>query len=163
MADASRDESGVSIRAVLDASALISSHRHELVFAAQQGYYTLIWSAFIIAEVVRVRTELAIKRGQQRLVYRTRVNAAIRELSTIAEFVDYTLLEGGDYQRWLKDPDDEPILATALVGRAQFVVSLNTKDFPPNGVYAGIRFLTPPQFLDVIYGSHPESESVDDE
>lgn len=152
----------MSIRVVLDTSALIGSQRHGLVLAAQQGYYTLIWSAYIIAEVVRIRTELAIKRGQPRYVYRTRVNAAIRELSPIAEFVDYTLLEGGSYQQWLNDPDDEPILATALVGRAHFVVSLNAKDFPPDCVYAGIRYVTPPQFLDEIYAMHPQTIHVDD-
>lgn len=152
----------MQMRVVLDTSALLGSYRHELVFAAHEGYYALVWSSFIIAEVVRIRTELAIKHQQDRTTYRARINACIRELSPIAEFVDYTLLEGGNYQQWLQDADDEPILATALVGRAHSVVSLNTKDFPPMGIFAGVRYLTPRQFLDELYSQHPDKNLPED-
>lgn len=146
----------MKIRAVLDTSALIGSLRHELVFTARQGYYTIIWSAFLIAEVTRIRTELAIRHGQDREVYRANVNGCIHELSQLATFVDYTRLEGGNYQHWLKDADDEPVLATALVGKAHYLVSLNTKDFPPSGSFAGIQYITPRAFLDHLYSLRPQ-------
>lgn len=150
------------IRAVLDTSALIDAERHELAFSAREGYFTMLWSAFIIGEIVRVRTELALEHGQDRDIYRERINAAIRELSQTAEFVDYTLLQGGDYGRWLKDPDDEPILATALAGRAQYVVSHNKKHFPPNQRYAGVQYLTPRAFLDWLYSQYPDGQPLED-
>jgi predicted nucleic acid-binding protein len=47
----------------------------------------------------------------------------------------------------LRDPDDEPILATAIAASAAYVVSLNTRDFRRSGEAAGVRFLTPQSFL----------------
>lgn len=142
-------------RVVLDTSALLGPQRHELVFLASERVYTMVWSSFLIAELTRLRTEWAIKQGLSRDVYRQRINQLIELLSQIAVLVDYTRLEGGNYREWLKDLDDEPLLATALVGRAIYVVSHNTSDFPPGGVYAGIHYLTPAAFLDMLYRDHP--------
>lgn len=145
----------MKLRAVLDTSALLGPQRHELVFLAHRQAFRMVWSAFLIGELTRIRTEWAIKQGLDRQVYRERINALIQELSKIATLVDYTRLEGGNYTAWLKDPDDEPLLATALVGRAQYVVSHNTSDFPPGGSFAGVRYLTPRAFLDTLYLEYP--------
>ncbi|HEY8324968.1 MAG: putative toxin-antitoxin system toxin component, PIN family [Ktedonobacterales bacterium] len=140
---------------MLDTSALLGPQRHELVFLASQRAYSMVWSSFLIAELTRIRTEWAIKQGLPREVYRQRINQLIELLSRTAVLVDYTRLEGGSYTEWLSDPDDEPLLATALVGRATYVVSHNTRDFPPDGVFAGVRYLTPLDFLDMLYRDHP--------
>ncbi len=50
-------------RAVLDTSVLMSEHRHWLWLLARQNLYEGVWSAFIVGELVRVRTELSIKKG----------------------------------------------------------------------------------------------------
>jgi len=142
-------------RAVIDTSALLGPQRHELVILARQRIFTMVWSSFLVSELTRVRTEWAIRQGLDREVYRGRINALIHELSKIATLVDYTRLESGNYTAWLKDPDDEPLLATALVGRAEYVVSHNTSDFPPDGAFAGVRYLTPLSFLDTLYQEHP--------
>lgn len=149
-------------RAVIDTSVLLSAERDELLYLARKGAYALICSPFLVAEVVRIRTEKAIKFGQDRDVYRERINAYVYQITQLAEMVNHTLLEGGNYTTWLRDPDDEPLLATALVGRAQFVVSWNTKDFPPDNRYAHVRFLTPPEFVQEIYRPRPLQLSEDD-
>lgn len=148
----------MKIRAVLDTSSLISIQRHALVYPAAMGYYTIVWSPFLIAEFTRIRTELAIRHGQDRALYRTRINEYIKVLSQLAVTVDHTRLEGGNYTRWLHDPDDEPVLATALVGKAQFIVSLNTKDFPPNSSFAGVHYMTPAKFLELLYEQNPQKD-----
>lgn len=145
----------MKLRAVLDTSALLGPQRHELVFLAHKRAYTMVWSSFLVAEVTRIRTEWAIRQGLEREAYRQRINALVAELSKIATLVDYTRLQGGDYTRWLRDPDDEPLLATALVGRASHVVSHNTSDFPPDGSYAGVHYVTPIAFLDMLYREYP--------
>jgi predicted nucleic acid-binding protein len=94
-------------------------------------------------------------------IYREHINRAIGILTHLAIVVDYTRLEGGDYTRWLTDPDDEPILATALVGKAQYIVSANTRDFPPDGLYPGVQYLTPQDFLAHLYRLHPRKYSRD--
>lgn len=142
-------------RAVLDTSVLLAAERHELLFLAYRGAYTLLWSTFLVGECVRIKTELAIKHQQDRAIYRARINEFVRQVTAVATLVDYTRLAGGNYEEWLKDPDDEPLLATALVGKAHYVVSWNTKDFPPSGSFAGVQFVTPPQFLLNIYQERP--------
>lgn len=145
----------MKLRAVLDTSALLGPQRHELVFLAHKRAYTMLWSSFLIAEITRIRTEWAIRQGLDREVYRERINSLVKELSLIATLVDYTRLQGGAYSRWLRDPDDEPLLATALVGQASYVVSHNTSDFPPGNVFAGVRYMTPLDFLDMLYRAYP--------
>jgi predicted nucleic acid-binding protein len=143
-------------RVVLDTSVLLGPQRHELVFLAKNGLFTFVWSPFLIAELVRIRTEWGIKHQQDREIYRARINKLIHLLTQIAEVVDYTLIEGGNYNEWLRDPDDEPLLATALAGKASIIVSANTRDFPPRGSFAGVRYCTPLQFLSDVYAEHPE-------
>ena len=142
-------------RAVLDTSALIAVERYELLFAAYKKLYRPVISLFIVGELARVRTELAIRQGQDREIYRARINTFVTQLSGLAVVVDHTRLTGGNYSEWLKDPDDEPILATALVGKARYVVSWNTRDFPPSGSFAGVEYLTPRVFLDGLYQQWP--------
>ena len=149
-------------RAVLDTSVLLSAERHELLFLAQKRLYTIVWSSFLVSEVVRIRTEWAIKRSQDRVIYRTRINQFVTGVSQLAVLVDHTRLEGGSYTEWLKDPDDEPLLATALVGKAQYIVSWNTRDFPPTGAFAGVRYITPSQFFAEIYRQHPRRKLHDE-
>jgi len=50
---------------------------------------------------------------------------------------------------------DEPLLAAALVGKAGYVVSWNIHDFPPSGAFAGVWYLTPPDFYEILYAEHP--------
>lgn len=147
-------------RAVLDASVLLSGERDELLYLAARGMYTLVCSPFLVGEVVRIRVEKAIAHNQERRLYRERINNYVNEITRRAEIVNHTLLEGGNYTRWLRDPDDEPLLATALVGRAEFIVSWNTRDFPPGGSYAHVRYVTPPQFLEELYGQYPPQEET---
>ncbi len=80
----------MKLRAVLDTNVLLGQSRHELLFLAQQRVYTLIWSSFLVGECVGIRTELAIKHGQDRDIYRARINAFIHEVTQAARMVDYT-------------------------------------------------------------------------
>jgi hypothetical protein len=59
----------------------------------------------------------------------------------------------------LADPDDEPVHASAVAFNADYVVSRNTRDFPPNvagsgapdrHVWDGIEYVEPGAFLERI-------------
>ena len=149
-------------RAVLDTSVLLSAERDELLFLAHKGAYRIVCSPFIFNEVVRIRTKKAIEHGQDYEVYRARINAFVNEVSRLAMLVNHTRLEGGNYDSWLKDADDEPILATALVGKAEYIVSWNTSDFPPSRTYAHVRYVTPPEFVEEIYAELRQEGIVDE-
>ena len=149
-------------RAVLDTSVLLDAERPELLFAARRNLYTIVWSAFIAAEFARVRMELAFKHRLDPHVNRERINEFVYEVFLRGVTGNYTRLQGGNYERWLQDRDDVPVLATALVGKAQYIVSWNTKHFPSGGSYADLRYLTPRTFLDELYSHNPNLNLPDE-
>jgi len=53
----------------------------------------------------------------------------------------------------LHDPNDHPIMATALIGGVDYLVTANTRDFPPKQRFAGIPVMTPDAFLGVLESS----------
>lgn len=138
-------------RAVLDTSVLVSGDRHRLWAAAKYGFYEAVWSTFIVAELAPVRVELGIARGVARAVYRQRINNLVHQLSLGLRVADYQTI---DVTGALSDPDDEPILAAAKAAHAGYIVSHNTKDYPPSGTIMGVRYLSPEDFivlLDTLY------------
>ncbi len=122
-------------------------------------YYRAVWSPFIINELVRIRVERALHHGMERGVYRQRVNDLIHALSDVCQVVNHRRVSASGM---LPDPDDEPILATAIAANASYVVSLNTRDFPTGNVAMGVRFVTPVDFLNelVAHGLHLDLERV---
>ncbi len=134
---------------------LMSSHRHWLWLLAYEGYYHPVWSPFIVGELVRIRVERAIRFSQPREIYRARINDLVHVLSDVCRVVNHRAATADGA---LPDPDDDPILATALAGGASHVVSLNTRDFPPDSTALGVRFITPDAFLSVLAEAHPEAD-----
>lgn len=122
----------------------MSNHRHWLWLLARQGVYVGYWSPFIINELVRIRVETALRHGTSREVYRQRINTLIHALSDVLLVADYRKV---DATGTLNDPDDEPQVAAALVVDAQYIVSLNERDFPKGRTVRNIRFVLPQEFL----------------
>jgi predicted nucleic acid-binding protein len=138
--------------AVLDTSVLLSSHRHWLWLLARLGYFRGVWSTFIVGELVRIRVEHSIRLRVPRAIYRERINKLVHLLSDVLLVADYRTVEASGL---VNDPDDEPILATALAAGAELVVSLNTRDFPSSGQVANVQFLTPVEFLTFLESRQP--------
>lgn len=137
---------------------LMSSHRHWLWLLAYEGYYRPVWSPFIVGELVRIRVERAIRFGQPREAYRARINDLVQVLSDVCQVVNHrTAMATGV----LPDPDDDPVLATALAAGAGHVVSLNSRDFPPGSVALEVRFVTPELFLTLLAQAHPAAKLAD--
>lgn len=53
-----------------------------------------------------------------------------------------------------KDPDDDKFLETAVVAKASFLVTKNTKHFPPKA-YAGVRIVAVYKFLTELEKQFP--------
>jgi uncharacterized protein len=48
------------------------------------------------------------------------------------------------------DPDDDPVIATAVAARADYLVTGDRRHLLPLGAYAGTRIVTPRQFFDIL-------------
>ena len=130
------------LRAVLDTSVLLSAERRPLLLLAANGAYTIVTSDYIAGEVRRKLVEMGWGAPK--------AEALLAAMDELAEVVDYRQVTGGSYDLWLKDLDDHPIMATALVGGVDYVVTWNVKDFPPKQRFAGVTIITPDAFLRLL-------------
>jgi hypothetical protein len=156
-------------RVVLDSSVLLGAYRGPLIAAAALGYYTGFWGSWIVAEFARKRTEWIAERAsrdgcdrqetRRRLrESRRRVNAFIRSCAPILRSVDYADVPT-DNLDWLRDPDDWPVMLTALAADADVLVTDNSTDFPLGELANGILILGSRAFLTDLFARHPDAEA----
>jgi putative PIN family toxin of toxin-antitoxin system len=136
-------------RAVLDANVYVSAAiRPEgppgriLERFVRESAFDLVLSPAIVDEVLRALTYPKVRKH-----IRAEVNPQVwfQDIAVLADVV------AGDYQLHgvSKNPDDDKYIAAAVEGRAPFVVTgdpdlLNLKE------HAGVRIVSPRQFLDVL-------------
>ena len=99
--------------------------REMLLGVAQEGVFTPLWSERIIGEWLRAAQKLGPAGEAQ-----AAAEAAMLEVGFPTAKVTYgAALEG---RLWLPDPNDIHVLAAAIAGSADGIITLNTKDFPRN-------------------------------
>lgn len=140
--------------AVLDACVLYPAPMRDVLLSlAHQGLYHARWSEDIQQEWVRnlLRNRPDLKPEQLRRTVE-RMSAAIPD----------SLIEG--YQRFIEtihlpDPDDRHVVAAALIGHADAIVTLNLKDFPHSALKPmGLEAQHPDDFLvNQLHLNLPES------
>ncbi|HVC35562.1 MAG TPA: hypothetical protein VNL16_18795 [Chloroflexota bacterium] len=157
-------------RVALDASALLGANRTSLSAAAALDFYAGYWSPWIVGEFVRKRTEWIAERAaregcnraetRRRLrASRQRVNILIADLSHVLQSVDYPTAPSADLA-WLADPDDWPIMQTALAAPATVLVTDNSSDFPLGEIRNGVLLLGSTPFLNRLYRQFPDAEAA---
>lgn len=111
--------------AVLDACVLVPSALCDtLLRMAEAGFFRPLWSARILDEVhdavLRVHPELPEDRIRRRLQAMDSAfeDASVTGWEAVAAGLD------------LPDPDDRHVLAAAIAGGGQAIVTFNLKDFP---------------------------------
>jgi len=110
------------MRAILDACVLFPSVLREmLIGAADLGAYKPIWSARILDEWRHAAARLGDKEGG---IARTEI-ALLRAAYPLAEVTPTPLDD-----ITLPDPDDVHVLAAAVAGQADYLVTKNLRDFP---------------------------------
>lgn len=137
------------LRAVLDANVYISAAiRPEgppgqiLERFVRQSAFEIVLSPDIIEEVLK-----ALAYPKVRKHVRADINAALwfENIVVLADLI------AGDHalHRVSQDPDDDTYVAAAVEGRATFIVS-GDPDLLEIKEHAGIRIVTPRQFLDAL-------------
>ena len=133
--------------AVLDTCVLWPSlQRDVLLSLAAESLYRPIWSTAILAELEFHEARKLIDRGVLPAEASKRAAHLVRQMT--AAFDDacvdgWEVLEGSF---GLPDPDDEHLVAAAMVGGAEVIVSDNISDLPRAKLPAPIRVITPAEF-----------------
>ena len=114
------------MKLLLDACVLYPTVMREmLIGAAGQGLFTPLWSARILEEWARA----AAKHGVGQEAY---ARGEISLLQSAWPKASITAPDGLASRLWLPDPNDIHVLAAAISGSADMIITLNRKDFPKN-------------------------------
>jgi predicted nucleic acid-binding protein len=130
------------VKAVLDACVLYPTVLREILLgAAAAGFYTPLWSARILEEWARATRKL----GEAAEVVARGEIAALKARWPGAMLAPAPGLEA---RLWLPDGDDVHVLAVAIAGSADAIVTLNAQDFPRHVLTEeGLERIDPDAFL----------------
>jgi len=155
------------MKAVLDACVLYPTVLREILLGvAAQGLYEPLWSDRILREWVRATAKLGA-------VAQTQAEGESALLR--AKFPHGFVRENRDIEArlLLPDPNDLHVLAVAIAGHADCIVTFNAVDFPrhvlaadgierrdPDGLLWQIWSYHPGQVADVVRGVHATAERM---
>jgi|SRR5215217_3793651 len=133
--------------ALLDTCVLYSSLQRDFFLSlAVEGSYRPVWSSRILDELRLCEAEKLQELGQAPLQAQWAVDHLIDNMRDAFSDAEVLGWEPFESSFTLPDPDDRHVVAAALVGRADAIVTYNLKDFPPDRLPAGIELLTPSEF-----------------
>jgi predicted nucleic acid-binding protein len=140
------------MRVLIDACVLFPTVLLEIMLGlAAKGEFMPLWSPRILEEWARAAARLgageeAVARGEIALLRAHWPDAEIRpDPATPARL-------------WLPDADDVHVLAAAIDGRADVLLTLNTRDFPRRTLDAEAMLLRhPDEFLTEIFARAPDA------
>lgn len=114
------------MKALLDTCVIYPTVMREMLLgAARAGFFTPLWSARILEEMRRATLKLGPEGARQ-------AEAEIAELVRDWPGAEVTYPPSLESRLWLPDPADTHVLAAAIAGSAEVIVTLNAKDFPRN-------------------------------
>lgn len=133
--------------ALLDTCVLWPSlQRDFLLSLAIEGVYRPVWSSAILDELEYQEAKKLVSRGIDRVDADGRAARLVETMRTAfddAEVIGWEPLAG---LYGLPDPNDEHVVAAAVVANAGVLVTNNFKDFPTTKVPAAIEVMPPYQF-----------------
>ncbi len=139
------------MRAVLDTCVIYPTVMREMLLGvAGAGAYTPLWSAHIIEEWQRAAQKL----GPDGVAQAASEAALLKVSWPKAEVTWPPSLEE---RLWLPDKADRHVLAAAIAGSADIILTVNSKDFPRHILAEeGISRADPDGFLVGLYGAQPD-------
>jgi predicted nucleic acid-binding protein len=138
------------MRVLIDTCVIYPTVMREMVLGvAETGAFTPLWSARIIAEWQRA----AIKLGPEGVAQAGAEAALLAARWPDAQVTWPPSLEA---RLWLPDPADVHVLAAAVAGSADMILTLNASDFPRNILAEeGLSRADPDAFLHGIWQAEP--------
>ena len=133
--------------ALLDTSVLWPSLQRDCVWSlAIEGLYRPLWLTAIFDELEFHETQKLVGRGEHADPAAVRARRLVEQMLSAfddALVENWEPLEG---TFGLPDPDDEHVVAAAMVGGAEVIVTSNLKDFPPQRIPEPFKVVSPAQF-----------------
>jgi predicted nucleic acid-binding protein len=146
-------------RAVLDTCALVPGRQRDflLQLAAEEAYAPL-WGTGILVELDYVLARLDAKRGREdSAAHRKRLFEQMERAFPGAEI---NSPKDRDYEYGLSDPDDGHVAHAALLGKADAIVTDDTRagfKTSPTLLDAGIEVVQPHEFAANTVSAHPQA------
>ena len=140
------------MKALLDACVLYPTVMREMLLgAAAAGLFEPLWSPRILEEWAHAAAKLG---PGQEVLARGEIAAAEARFASAS----VTPHAGDEARLWLPDKHDVHVLAAAIAGSADVLVTLNIKDFPRNTLAEeGVAREGPDLFLRDLWQAHPEA------
>ncbi len=140
------------MKVLIDANVLYPTVLREIVLGvARAGGFSPLWSARILEEWARAAKKLgagdeAVARGEIALLRAEWPGAEVAPAPEIETRLS------------LPDPDDVHVLAAAVAGGAEAILTQNLRDFPARSLAAeGIALSAPDPFLLNAFGEDPDA------
>lgn len=133
--------------ALLDTCVLWPSlQRDFLLSLAIEGLYRPVWNAVILDELAYEERAKLIERGVDASTATERADRLVVQMRRHFGDAQVTGWEGLDGTYGLPDPDDEHLVAAAVVGGAGVIVTHNLRDLPASRMPHGLHALSPAEF-----------------
>jgi len=145
--------------ALLDTCVLWPSlQRDALLSFAVEGLYRPTWSSAILDELAyHEANKLSQRHGIHSREARARADRLVTMMRTAFDDAEATGWEALEGSYGLPDPDDEHVVAAAVVAGAGVIVTHNLKDFPRDRVPVSIDLQSPADFAHHTVAVDPQA------
>ena len=140
------------MKALLDTCVLFPTVMREVLLgAAARGLYTPLWSARILEEWARAARRIGPTGEAQ-------ARGEIAVLRSQWPGAEVTWAPSLEARLYLPDANDVHVLAAAVAGHADVIITLNAQDFPRHTLAEeGLRRDDPDSFLMALWAGAPEA------
>ncbi len=147
----------MTFSALLDTCVLVPSVLRDLLLELGTGpAYRPVWSDRIENELRQTIVELRARRGRDPQETQAYVTRLLHQMNTALPDARATVEPGSEETvSGLPDPDDNHVVAAAVAGRADVVVTFNLRDFPDDVLPGQLFSQSPDDFLLDLWGLYP--------
>ncbi len=140
------------MKVLLDACVLYPTILREILLdVARAGLFTPLWSARILEEWARAARKIGPTGEMQ-------ARGEIALLRAAWSGAELAPSPGIEARLWLPDPADIHVLAAAIAGSADLLLTFNARDFPRKVMAEeGLRREGPDAFLYALWAAHPDA------